>query len=229
MLRLLQLIRNVRFTEYRHETRSKRAAYYASLTFAIMVSFMISWSGFAHINHTARLDESARQLVLEQKADDLRQMLCLTNIVHHEVRGEKREVWRTTAKVILAMAHDPAFSKARTVCDLAKIGGMFSQIKFIEQIRAGTPLWPDVYHEVTSVYESDRTLPPGWQCVRGFRVSDDKLEKLSAKALKQLGFTVNATGLKYFATAMVPIDTRGSVTYYSPRGGCKNPTQTALR
>jgi hypothetical protein len=55
------------------------------------------------------------------------------------------------------------------------------------------------------------------------------METLSSKSLKQLGFTVKATGLKYFAKAMVPVDTRGAVTFYSPRGGCKNPTQTALR
>ncbi len=55
------------------------------------------------------------------------------------------------------------------------------------------------------------------------------METLSSKALSQLGFTIKAKGLKYFAKAMVPVDTRGTVTFYSPRGGCKNPTQTAMK
>ena len=226
---MLKWIRNIRVFDTAPTTRLMRCARIFSLLFAIIVGDGVLYAGIAHVNYDMAKKQENVEIAFAQKAEDLRQMNCLTNIVHHEVRGEKKDVWKITAKVVLAMASDPAFSKARNVCDLAKIGGMFSQIKFIEQIRAGTELWPDVYHVATGVYESDRVLPPGWHCVRGFRVSDDVLEKLSSKALKQLGFTVNATGLKYFATAMVPVDTRGTVTYYSPRGGCKNPTQTASR
>jgi hypothetical protein len=52
------------------------------------------------------------------------------------------------------------------------------------------------------------------------------MEKLSPKAIHQLGFTVHATGLKYFAAKLVPIGTEGSVTFYSAREGCKKPTRT---
>lgn len=211
------------------ETRIQFCARFTSLLFAVMVSTMISFSGFAHINYNARMDEAARQLLLEQKAEDMRQIICLTNIVHHEARGEKSEVRKLVGKVVIAMASDPAFTKSQNVCDLAKVKGMFSQIKFVEQIRSDVKLWPTIYDEVSTVYESDRLLPPGWQCVRGFRLSDDTLERLGPKSLAQLGFTVNATGLKYFAKAMVPVDTRGTITFYSARSGCKNPTQTALR
>lgn len=219
---------NLRLIE-RHDTWQKRLAYRTSLAFAIMISIMISFSGFAAINHQARLETEAYQRALVQKAEDMRQMLCLTNIVHHEARGETKEVRALIAKTVIAMAGDPSFTKARTVCDLAKIAGMFSQIKYVEEIRANVKDWPKIYDEVSTVYESDRVLPAGWQCVRGFRLSDDKMETLSSKALSQLGFTVKATGLKYFAKSMVPVDTRGTVTFYSPRGGCKNPTVTAMR
>ncbi len=210
-------------------SRLKRVAHYTSLAFAIMVSTMISYSGFAHIAHDIRVEEGLREYALAQKAEDMRQIVCLTNITHHEARGEKPEVRKLLAKVVIAMAHDPSFTKARTVCDLARINGMFSQIVHINTVRADVKDWPKVYSEVSDVYESDRVLPPGWQCVRGFRLSDDKMETLSSKALSQLGFTVKATGLKYFAKSMVPVDTRGTVTFYSPRGGCKHPTQTAMR
>lgn len=209
--------------------RIHKAARYTSLVFAIMVSIMISYSGFAHVSHNIRLQEAEQERMLMQKAEDMRQTICLTNIVHHEARGESQAVRMLVAKVVVAMATDPAFSKAKNVCDLAKIAGMFSQIKFVEEVRANVKDWPKIYDEVSTVYEYDRTLPPGWHCVRGFRLSDDKMETLSSKSLKQLGFTVHATGLKYFAKSMVPVDTRGTVTFYSPRGGCRNPTQTALR
>jgi hypothetical protein len=210
-------------------SRLKRIARYTSLAFAIMVSSMISYSGYAHHAYNVRKEEAAREYALAQKAEEMRQIVCLTNITHHEARGERPEVRKLLAKVVIAMASDPSFSKARTICDLAKIPGMFSQITHINTVRAEVKDWPKIYTEVSSVYESDRVLPPGWHCVRGFRLSDDKMETLSSKSLSQLGFTVKATGLKYFAKSMVPVDTRGTVTFYSPRGGCKNPTQTAMR
>lgn len=207
----------------------KRVAYYTSLLFAIMVSSLICYSGFAHVAHDTRVEEGVREYAMAKRAEAMRQIVCLTNITHHEARGETAEVRRVLAKVVIAMAHDRSFTKARTVCDLAKIPGMFSQIKYVSDVRADVKDWPKIYTEVTAVYQSDRLLPPGWQCVRGFRLSDDKMETLSSKALSQLGFTIKAKGLKYFAKAMVPVDTRGTVTFYSPRGGCKNPTQTAMK
>lgn len=209
--------------------RIKRIAHYFSLCFAILLTCLFTYGVSAHVAHGIRVQELEQERALMLKAQTLRQTLCLTNIVHHEARGETKEVRALIAKTVIAMASDPAFSKAKNVCDLAKIPGMFSQIKYVEEIRANVKDWPKIYDEVSTVYESDRVLPAGWQCVRGFRLSDDKMETLSSKSLKQLGFTVNATGLKYFAKAMVPVDTRGTVTFYSPRGGCKNPTQTAAR
>ncbi len=194
-----------------------------------MVSIMISYSGFAHVAHDIDVARLEREYALARKAEAMKQIVCLTNITHHEARGESADVRKLLAKVVIAMAHDPGFTKTRTVCDLAKIKGMFSQIVHINNVRADVKDWPKIHAEVTSVYEGDRLLPPGWQCVRGFRLSDDKMETLSSKALSQLGFTINATGLKYFAKSMVPVDTRGTVTFYSPRGGCKNPTKTALK
>ena len=155
--------------EHLQGSRLKRAAHYTSLTFAIMVSTMISFSGFAHIAHDIRVEEGVREYALAQKAEAMRQIVCLTNITHHEARGETPEVRRLLAKVVIAMAHDPAFTKARTVCELAKIPAMFSQIKHIDTVRADVKDWPKIYSEVSAVYETDRLLPPGWQCVRSFR------------------------------------------------------------
>lgn len=207
----------------------KKIAHYTSLVFAIMVSTMISYSGFAAIGHNIRLEQKAHESALIKKAEDIRQTICLTNVVTHEAGGETPAVRKDLGNVILAIASDPLSTKARTVCDLAKIPGFFSNIKVTDTVQPNKSGWRRVFAEMTEVYTGDRVLPSGWQCVRRFRVSDDKLETLSDKALKQLGFTVKAKGLKYFAQKLVPVDTRGSITFYSDRGGCKNPTQTAAR
>lgn len=216
-------------TEKRQDSWKKRLAYRTSLAFAAMVSTMITYAGFAHHAHDIRVTELERAYAMAQKAEAMRQIVCLTNITHHEARGESPEVRKLLARVVIAMAHDKSFTKAKTVCDLAKIKGMFSQIVHINNVRTDVKDWPKIFSEVSAVYESDRLLPPGWQCVRGFRLSDDKMETLSSKALSQLGFTMQATGLKYFAKSMVPVDTRGTITFYSPRGGCKHPTRTAMQ
>ncbi len=208
---------------------SMRCARIVSLLFAITVGDGILIAGMAHVNYDMRQQEQMRLAVLAQKAEDMRQTICLTNVVHHEARGETPEVRAMIGKVVIAAASDPSFTKARNVCDLAKIGGKFSNIKFVTEIRSTEKGWPKIHEEMTAVYKSDRILPAGWHCVREFRVSDDELEKLSSKSLQQLGITVNAKGLKYFTKANVPVDTRGKVTFYSARGGCKNPTQTAMR
>ncbi len=212
-----------------HDTWVKKTAHYTSLVFAIMVSTMISYSGFAAIGHNIRLEQKAHEAALMKKAEDTRQTICLTNVVLHEAGGESPAVRKDLGNVILAIAGDPLSTKARNVCDLAKIPGFFSHIKVTDSIQPNKSGWRKVFAEMTDVYNGDRVLPSGWQCVRRFRVSDDKLETLSDKSLKQLGFTVKAKGLRYFAAKLVPVDTRGSITFYSDRGGCKNPTQTAAK
>jgi hypothetical protein len=194
-----------------------------------MVSTLVLRTGFEHIAHNIQVENGLRELAMVQKAEDTRQTICLTNIVTHEAGGETPSVRKDLGKVILAIAADPLSTKAKSVCELAKISGFFSNIKITDTVQPNKPGWRQVFAEMTDVYNGDRTLPNGWQCVRRFRVSDDKLETLSDKSLKQLGFTMKATGLKYFAAKLVPVDTRGSITFYSERGGCKNPTRTAQR
>ncbi len=221
--------RRLKVSEKLQSYRLNRIAYFASLLFAIMVSTLISHVGSAHIAHDIQVESGLREMAVIKKAEETRQTICLTNIVTHEAGGETSAVRKDLGKVIIAIANDPLSTKARTVCDLAKIPGFFSNIKITDTVQPNKPGWRNAFAEMTEVYQGDRALPSGWQCVRRFRVSDDKLETLSDKSLKQLGFTVKATGLKYFAAKLVPVDTRGSITFYSDRGGCKNPTRTALR
>ncbi len=219
----------LKVSEKLQSKRLNRIAYYTSLLFAIMVSAMISRVGSAHIAHDIQVEHGLREMAIIKKAEDTRQTICLTNIVTHEAGGETPAVRKDLGKVILAITDDPLSTKARTTCDLAKISGFFSNIKITDTVQPNKPGWRTVFAEMTEVYNGDRILPSGWQCVRRFRVSDDKLETLSDKSLKQLGFTVKATGLKYFAAKLVPVDTRGSITFYSERGGCKKPSRTARR
>lgn len=221
--------RRFKVSEKLQSRKLNRIAYLTSLSFGALVSTMIINVGVAHIAHDIKVEEGIRQLALIKKAEDTRQIICLTNIVTHEAGGETAPVRKDLGKVILAITRDPLSTKARNTCDLAKISGFFSNIKVTDTVQPNKPGWRQVFAEMTEVYNGDRSLPSGWQCVRRFRVSDDKMETLSDKALKQLGFTVKATGLKYFAKELVPVDTRGSITFYSPRGGCKHPTRTAMR
>ncbi len=218
-----------RLNEKLQSKRFNRIAHYTSLLFAISVAIGISHVGNAHHRHDIIVEEKIREAAIVKKAEDVRQTICLTNIVTHEAGGETPSVRKDLGRVVLAIAADPLSTKARNVCDLAKIPGFFSNIKITDAVQPNKPGWKHVFAEMTEVYSGDRALPSGWQCVRRFRVSDDKLETLSDKSLKQLGFTVKATGLKYFAAKLVPVDTRGSITFYSDRGGCKNPTRTAKR
>lgn len=170
--------------------------------------------------------EMLREQRLAQLQKDEREIVCLTNVVHHEARGEKPEVRELVAKTVLAIAADPDMRLPNTVCELARVKGMFSAIKVVEEEQFRDPRWKKLYHEVSEYFYGNRALPRGWGCVRGFRVSDDKLEKLDGKQLHKLGFTVEAKGLKYFAARMLPVGTRGNVTFSMPRAGCRYLTPT---
>ena len=182
--------------------------------------------GFAQAKAKERLTELKRQQVLRQIALDEQEITCLTNEVYHEAQGETAEVRKLLGQTVLAIIGDPTFKAPKTTCGLAKVPGFFSQMKDAAGAHFADSLWRTIYWEMNDVYNGSRALPRGWGCVRGFRVSDDRLLSLKAKALAQLGFTLNAKGLKYFATDRVPVDTRGDITFYSPRGGCRTPTQT---
>lgn len=162
---------------------------------------------------------------LRRAAFEEQEITCLANIVYHEVRGENKGVRELSAKVVLASISDPAFPR-HTVCSDAEHPGRFSGLKEPRKVRFADPLWSSIWWHMNEVYYGPRTLPRGWQCVRAFRASDDYMEKLSDRAIRQLGITVSAKGMKYFAASNVPVDTRGTVTFYSHRRGCSHPSPT---
>ncbi len=208
--------------------RFKRAASFFSHSFSLLVATLALAIGLSAIFAEEIRVEQARMARLAALAEQEREIVCLANIVHHEARGEIVGVRELIAKTVLAIAADPASKSAKTICGLAKTPGLFSQFKDAHGTKFENPLWHSIYGHMSDVYYGPRTLPNGWGCVRGFRVSDDELEKLGPKAIAQLGFTVKATGLKYFAAHRVPVDTRGRVTFYAPRGGCKHPAPTSV-
>ncbi len=225
------VIERVAFPTKKKENGSRRThiASLFSLGFAaLLFSPWILWTGANAQRISIALQWQAQEIALEKQAAAYREIICLTNVVYHEARGESRTARDDIALVVLASVKDRSFTKARNVCEYAHIKGKFSNIRSVEQVRADLPEWPKLYDEVTRVYNGPRTLPNGWGCVRAFRLSDDKLETLKDKVFHQLGITSSAKGLKYHAEAFVPIDTIADVTFYSPRGGCKYPSPTNL-
>lgn len=202
----------------------KTAPYFATACCALIFSV---W-GLAFVE--AKMSEMR---VAEQRAAEARQRVafeeqeitCLTNAVFHEVRGESVGVRELVAKTVLAAVIDPTFPR-RTVCADAESPGRFSGLKHPRQPHFGNTTWAGIWWHMNQVYYGPRTLPRGWQCVRSFRASDEYLEKLGDRAIRQLGITVTASGMKYFAKSNVPVGTHGTVTFYSPRGGCSHPSPT---
>ncbi len=206
-------------------TRAYQVASHFSLAFCAVLCGL--WLGALWESKRGEIN------VAEQRAQESRyrvafeeqEITCLTNVVYHEVRGEKKGVRELTAKAVLATISDPSYSR-HSVCSDAQTAGRFSGLREPRKEKFADSVWNAIWWEMNEVYYGPRTLPRGWQCVRAFRASDDYMEKLSDRAIRQLGISVSATGMKYFAASNVPVDTRGTVTFYSPRGGCKFPSPT---
>jgi hypothetical protein len=215
-----------RFGLWRLEARFFRTSNILTHCFGALICTMIVGQGIEmHERAEARAEAQRVERVAQIKRDE-REITCLTNVVYHEARGEVNGVRELVGKTVLAIVDDKTLKQPKTVCGLAEVKGMFSSITGVNEPHFAETVWMDLYAHMSDVYYGERTLPRGWGCVRGFRVSDDQLEKLGPKALAQLGFTVEAKGLKYFAAHRVPVDTRGRITFYSPRGGCSNPSAT---
>lgn len=197
-----------------------------SAIFGSIVAGAIILGGIVRIEEQRSAEIRADQARLSKLIYDTQEIVCLANIVHHEARGEILGVRELVGKTVLAIVDDRTWKAPKSVCALAKVRGFFSNIKYIEEDRSHDRLWAAIREHMHEVYFGPRTLPRGWGCVRAFRDSDDYLEKLGPRSLAQLGFTVEAKGLKYFAKHRVPVATRGNVTFYAPRGGCDNPTAT---
>lgn len=213
----------MRFIE---SARLKKAAFHLSMGFAALIASGVLAIGLERDRIAEAKAEMLREQRLAQIQREEREIVCLTNVTKHEAGGETPDVRELVAKVVLAIAADPDMRLPSNVCDLAKVPAMFSAIKVVDDEQFADPHWKKLYHEVSEYYYSSRALPRGWGCVRGFRVSDDKLEKLDGKQLHKLGFTVEAKGLKYFAARMLPVGTRGNITFSMPRAGCKYLTPT---
>ena len=206
--------------------RLHRVATHLSHGFGAVLFAAIVGTGLEATRIAEAKAEAERETRLVQLQFEQHEITCLTNVAHHEARGELVGVRELVIKTVLAIIGDDEMRLPKTVCALAQVPGFFSQLKNLDRARFADPIWTKINGEVADVYYGSRTLPRGWGCVRAFRVSDDTMEKMSGKALAQLGFTVRAKGLKYFAAHRVPVDTRGRVTFYSPRGGCGNPSPT---
>ncbi len=169
--------------------------------------------------------EALREQRLTKIQEKERKIVCLTNIVFHEVRNQPKDVRIVTGKTVLEMANDNT-SRAKTVCDLGRVKGTFSAIKNVDTPRFHDPVWLGIYWEMSETYYGDRTLPRGWQCVRNFRLSDEKLATLGEKSLKQLCITPERKGLEFFDRATVQIAVHGDIAFFAPLKGCAKPSKT---
>lgn len=211
----------MRQIEFRLWTPAFRFARVFSAFLAISVLSMGLAADFAAEERAER----TRKERLAKIQEDERKIVCVTNIVFHEVRDQPKDVRILTGKTVLEMANDNT-SRAKTVCDLGKVKGMFSAIKNVDTPRFTNPVWLGIYWEMSETYYGDRTLPRGWQCVRNFRLSDEKLATLSERNLKQLGITPERKGLEFFDRATMQIAVRGDIAFFAPLKGCAKPSKT---
>lgn len=152
---------------------------------------------------------------------------CLTNILYREGRGELVGFRRLIGMTVIARRDDPDPQWPKSICALAFQANQFSGITTplkmtVEDQRAwdeNTALASEVYDEAWR----KQFMPRGWECVRFYKVSDEKLAKMPRKSLQQLGITTKK-GLGFFQK-LEAVDTRGSHTFYKDPHRC-NPLPT---
>lgn len=201
------------------------AAFSLRVLFGVLVTTPILGVGIAADVAAHAREERMREERLAKVAHDAREIVCLTNIVIHEVLNQSKDVRALTGKTVLAMASDNT-SRTHTVCDLGKVKGMFSAIKNVDTSNFPDAVWLRTYWEMSDVYFGDRTLPRGWHCVRNFRLSDEKLSTLNEKSLAQLGITPDRKGLEFFDRKTTQVAVHEDIAFFAPKKGCKKPSRT---
>ncbi len=230
----------MRIPLWKLEARFFNTAYHFSLAccaiiFGLWLGGLAEFAVKVERHETARVEKLKRERTAQKllahvkNVDTQREVVCLANIVHHEVRGELEGNRRLVATVVLAMRDDKKWPMPKTICGLAKHRGLFSNLKNPEVSHMSDGVWLSNFLLADDVYRGiwrEQLLPRGWECVRSFMISKAYLDTLNEAGLERLGITKERRGIRFFELHREPVDTRGKKTFYGPKGGCENPLPT---
>lgn len=144
---------------------------------------------------------------------------CAAENNYYESRGEPRDAKYLQVMLTVARVSDPDPQWPKTICGAVGQKRAFSWVldyNLATSLR-NDPEWieaqniaNDVLHNAWSTY----VLPPGWECARWYKRTDDK--------------GVSKVGLKDFNDHLFPVGTFGNHTAFQARRGCKVhlPTQS---
>lgn len=179
----------------------------------------------AHASMMAAVEQTNARMLAEFRA---REEGCLTEALYYEFRGRTVVEMRVGAMALIARATDPDPQWPKTVCGVVNQKGALSY-KQNEKLLA-QPIDPAAWRKVAAVAREvsaeawgKQLLPHGAECMRSFKVSDEKLASLSEKHLDQLGITKARTGLKHFERTQRKLFTLGETSFYADKNGCRNP------
>lgn len=145
-----------------------------------------------------------------------REVNCLTDIIFREVRGEMVGVWRMVAMVAIARRDDASRRWPKTICGNRDQPRAFSGIdKPLDLSLRDFLVWAQVQQVAEEVYEGawkTQFLPKGWECVRYFKLSPERIAELKLQDKKRLGIT-SGTGLWFFEK-LERVATLGSISFY---------------
>lgn len=179
----------------------------------------------AHASMMAAVEETNARMLVQYHRE---QKACLTEALYYEIRGRTVAEIRVVGITLIARATDPDPQWPKTVCGVVNQKGALSykQNKKLMAQPVDQAAWQKMATLASEVYDeawSKQLLPGGAECVRSFKVSDEKLASLSKKNLKQLGITSKRAGLTHFERTQREVLTLGETSFYADKDGCRNP------
>lgn len=176
------------------------------------------------------VDESADRPTKADQEFKAREIECLWEIAFREGQDQSVHVRRGIAMATIARRDDTDPQWPRTICGIMRQKGQISGINNeltlnIRQLRVlieTQDLAADIYENMWRT----TLLPHGWECVRYWKVSDQKLATLGPVQLAQLGISKAMTGLGFFSKLRPVRSPPGDVTFYRDPNRCHKPLPT---
>jgi len=148
------------------------------------------------------VDESTDLPSRGDTAFKAKEVECLANIIFREARDQSVGIRRLTAIVTIARRDDTDPQWPKTICGIMVQKGQISGVDQELVLNPDALRTLDQSHRIAEeVYEGawkTQLLPHGWECVRYWRISDEKLAAMKTKHLRQLGIDKQFKGLGFF-------------------------------
>jgi hypothetical protein len=157
-------------------------------------------------------------------AFEAQEIACLGEIIFREARSESVGIQRLMAMTVIARRDDPDPQWPKTICGILRQPGAISHAdRQLDIGPRGVAVLSRALSLAEEVYESawkTQLLPHGWECVRYWRLSDERLASLKAAHRKQLGISEERRGLNFF-DKLEPVPTPpGTITFFRDPNRC---------